>query len=81
MKCTFSKHALDVMESRNVKMEWVEHTLEHPSRVDEISLDEHRYFSTINGNEHRCLKMLVNLSTNNIITAYFDRNMKKRGCK
>ena len=70
MNYKLSKHAIDVMSSRNVKIEWVEFVLELA-----------HYFSTIKDNEDRCLKVVLNPSTWIVITAYFDRNMRKKGCK
>ena len=76
-----SKHAIDVMSSRNVKIEWIEFVLENPSLMNKISIIESHYFSIIKENEDRCLKVVVNPNTGIIITAYFDRNMRKKGCK
>jgi len=81
MNYKLSKHAIDVMSSRNVKIEWVEFVLENPSLVNKISIIESHYFSTIKDNEDRCLKVVLNPSTWIVITAYFDRSMRKKGCK
>ena len=81
MNYKLSKHAIDVMSSRNVKIEWVEFALENPSLVNKVSLIESHYFSIIKDNGDRCLKVVLNPSTKIVITAYFDRNMRKKGCK
>ena len=47
MDYKLSKHAIDVMTSRNVKEEWVEFVLENPSKFNEISDVESHYFSII----------------------------------
>ena len=69
------------MSSRNVKAQWVDFTLKTPSLVNEISPIKTHYFSNIQENENRCLKVVFNPNTQIVITAYFDRNMRKKGCK
>jgi len=69
------------MFNRNVKEEWVDYALKNPSLVKNISIIEAHYFSIIEENESRCLKVVINPSTEVIVTAYFDRNMRKKGCK
>jgi hypothetical protein len=43
--------------------------------------NEVNLFSSIKENESRCLKIVVNPISMIVVTAYFDRNMKKKGCK
>lgn len=81
MNYKLSKHAIDVMSSRNVKIEWVEFVLENPSLTNNISVVESHCFSRIKENEDRCLKVVINPTTGIVVTAYFDRNMRKKGCK
>jgi hypothetical protein len=81
MNYKLSKHAIDVMSSRNVKISWVEFVLDSSSLVNKISTIESHYFSIIKENEDRCLKVVINPTTGIIVTAYFDRNMRKKGCK
>ena len=47
MNYKLSKHAIDVMSSRNVKEEWVHSTLKNPSLIKKISIIEAHYFSKI----------------------------------
>ena len=77
----FSKHALDVMEEREISKDWVVNTLTNPSRIDRITRTEYHYFAHIPENGNRCLKVVFNPVTETVITTYFDRNMKKRGCR
>ena len=72
---------MDVMSSRNVKEEQVYFTLKSPSLTKKISITEAHYFSKIEDSENRCLKVVINPTTGIIVTAYFDRNMRKKGCK
>ena len=81
MNYQLSKHAIDVMSSRNVKSSWVDFVLDTPSLVTNISIIEVHYFASIEENENRCLKVVFNPTTRIVITAYFDRNMRKKGCK
>ena len=81
MNYKLSKHASDVVSSRDIKLEWLEYAVDHPTAQVTISSIEKHLFSTISQNENRCLKVVVNPLTKTIITAYFDRNMRKRGCK
>ena len=81
MNYTLSKHALDVIENRGISLEWIEYTINHPTRKDTISPIESHFFSTITQHNNRCLKVVVNMTTFVVITVYFDRGMRKRGCK
>jgi len=81
MNYKLSKHALDVIESRDISLKWIDYVLENPTRKDIISSNEMHFFSTIIENESRCLKVVLNPITFIVITAYFDRNMRKKGCK
>jgi len=81
MNYKLSKHAIDVMSNRNVEEEWIDFTLKNPSLIKKISIVESHYFSKIEYNENRCLKVVLNPTTGIVITAYFDRNMRKKGCK
>ena len=81
MNYKLSKHAIDVMSSRNVKKEWIDFVFKNPSLINNISIIEAHYFSIIEDNENRCLKVVINPHTKVVVTAYFDRNMRKKGCK
>ncbi len=81
MNYVMSKHALDVIKSRDISLEWVDYVLQNPTREDTISSIESHFFSSIAQNENRCLKVVINMSTKIVITVYFDRDMRKRGCK
>ena len=76
-----SNHALDVISTRDINIGWIEFVLDNPSLKNDISDIEVNYFAIIEDNDSRCLKVVVNPITKIIITAYFDRNMRKKGCK
>jgi len=81
MKYRLSKHAIDVMIARSINRDWVEYTIDNPSLKIVKSSNEVQLFSTIETYEKRCLKVVVNPISMVIITVYFDRNMRKKGCK
>jgi hypothetical protein len=74
----FSKHSLEVMAERGIYKLWVFDTLKKPSLKLAISDIEEHYFSQI---DDRCLKVVFNPLDNRIITTYFDRNKRKKGCR
>lgn len=81
MDYNLSRHAMDVMYSRNIKRERVEEVYKNPSCKHTIAVNEIHYFAMIAENNHRCLKVVLNPISMVVITVYFDRNMRKRGCK
>lgn len=81
MDYKLSKHAIDVMAARSIKTEWIDLVFENSSRKDIVAPDEIHYFATIVANESRCLKVVFNPISMIVITVYFDRNMRKEGCK
>jgi hypothetical protein len=81
MDYKLSKHAIDVVFARGIKTEWVEYVLSNSSCKNIKSSSEINFFATILENENRCLKVVFNPISKIVITAYFDRNMRKKGCK
>ena len=81
MKYRLSKHAIDVMKAREVNEDWVEYTVKNPSLKVVKAPNEVQLFSTIKADENRCLKVVINPISMVVITVYFDRNMRKKGCK
>jgi len=81
MKYVLSKHALDVMGARGIKEEWVDRTVETSSLKVIKAANEVHLFLTIYEHESRCLKVVINPISMIVVTAYFDRNMRKKGCK
>jgi hypothetical protein len=78
---SLSQHAKDVIQNRNIKIEWLNQTIKEPSVKIDISKDEVCFYKQIIENENRCLKVVINPIKKIIITTYFDRGMRKRGCK
>ena len=81
MKFKLSVHARDVMENRNIIEDWVYAILDNPSVIINIEEDEVHLYGIVDEYNNRCLKVVVNPLRNLVITTYFDRKMKKKGCK
>jgi len=81
MKYRLSQHAIDVMAARAIPKQWVEDTIENPSLKIIKAPNEVQLFSTIKEYDNRCLKVVLNPISMVVITVYFDRNMRKKGCK
>ena len=81
MKFKLSVHAKDVMKNRNIIEDWVYAILNNPSVTMDIAKDEVHLYGIIDEYNNRCLKVVINPLKNLVITTYFDRKMKKKGCK
>jgi len=81
MKYRLSKHALDVVKARDIKEKWIKNTIDNPSLKIVKASNEVIFFTMIEENENRCLKVVLNPVSMIIVTVYFDRNMRKKGCK
>jgi len=81
MKFKLSAHAKDVMENRHLKEEWVFRIIKKPSLIIKIKEDEEHVYGSIDEYNSRCLKVVINPLNSVVVTAYFDRKMKKKGCK
>jgi len=77
----YTIHAIEVMREREILKEWVEEVLKTPSVIYHKSDVEVHYFKPIAENGMRCLKVVVNPLMNTVVTTYFDRQMRKRGCR
>jgi len=77
----FSQHALDVMKQRGIFEEWIVKTLQDIEKPIDISEAEQHFFRNIEEADGRCLKVVFNPATLTVVTAYFDRNARKRGCQ
>jgi hypothetical protein len=78
----FSKHALEMMELRNVKQEWVRQTLESPEteEIDTKDISLKIAFRRIAEFDNRWLRVVYRHDSQNmkVITVFFDRGMEKR---
>ena len=69
------------MKEREISKEWVFDSLKKHSLKVSISDIEEHYFKQIDVADNRCLKVVYNPIDKRVITVYFDRNMRKKGCK
>ena len=81
MKFKLSRHAKDVMENRNILEKWLYAILDNPSVTINVAEDEIHMYGIVYAYNERCLKIVVNPLTYVVVTTYFDRQMKKKGCK
>ncbi len=69
------------MASRDISKRWVFDTLKSFSLKVSISDVEEYYFKQVDEADFRCLKVVYNPKFMRVVTVYFDRGMRKRGCK
>ena len=81
MVWSLSKHAKEVMHRRDIRETWVYRVIDNPSVNIRVSDRERHYYGAIRERGNRCLKVVVNPLKGLIVTAYFDRGMRKKGCK
>jgi len=77
---TYSDHAAANLVDRKIQPEWVIQTVEEPILTLEHETDaqlEH-IFRRIPEKGDRVLHVVFNRNESHVITAYFDRNMRKR---
>lgn len=71
----------DVVFERDIEEVWIFRVMKSPTLKQEISYNETVFYGMITERENRCLKVVTNPLNRVIVTAYFDRNMRKRGCQ
>jgi hypothetical protein len=82
LSIVFSKHALEMMELRNLNEEWVRQTLESPE-TEEIDMKDVSLkiaFRRITEFDNRWLRVVYRRDSQSmkVITVFFDRGMEKR---
>lgn len=77
---TYTSHALDVMERRGIRSEWVERAVTAPQRRirDPHDWALERLFCRITESDGKVLRVVVNTESDpwRVVTAYFDRSMR-----
>lgn len=80
MEFTLSKHAADTLREREIRLEWVQATLENPMRTlpHADDPDLRHALREIPEFGYRVLRVIYNHTRQPtlIVTAYFDRTMK-----
>jgi len=77
----YSKHLDEKINKGDVNKEYVEETLKNPDKIVNIKENEIHFFKKIINFGNRCFKVVINPIKKLVVTAYFDRNMTKNGCK
>jgi hypothetical protein len=73
----FSLHALDVLQEREINMDWVQRVVDEPALtlVDLTDPDLVHALAPIPGRDGRVLRVVYNrnVEPNRVVTAFFDR--------
>jgi hypothetical protein len=79
MKLIYTKHAGQRLEKRQLRQEWIERVVGHPSRIEPDDVDpalEHR-MAAVPELANRVLRVIVSKGEpRRVITAHLDRKMK-----
>lgn len=76
-----TRHAIDVIRERKIKLEWIESVLKNPARVDRHKDDPMLMHALgyIPDNDNRVLRVVYNTNRPwKVVTAYFDRKMRNK---
>ena len=80
MVLTYTLHALDVMERRGIRLEWVERAVAAPEQRTRDPYDGavERFFSRVPERGGRVLRVAVNTESDlwRVVTVFFDRSMR-----
>lgn len=80
MNYELTRHARDVLEERNIPVEWMERVLTRPALVESSAIDTTVESRLAKISEHgdRVLRVVVNKAVvpERVVSVYFDRMMK-----
>jgi len=80
LRISFSPHAIDVIEQRDIMIEWVTRALAEPAFVcqDGTDPDLLQASGSVPERAGRILRVVYNPATDSalVVTAFFDRSMK-----
>ena len=80
MEYELTQHAKDVLAERGIPVDWLEHAIDNPEKVEsdptDIELEHH--LARIKEYENRVLRVILNKADSpaRVVTAFFDRAMK-----
>jgi Domain of unknown function (DUF4258) len=80
IRITYSDHAAANLVDRKITPEWVLRTIENPiwTLDHETDPELQHLFRRIPEKGQRVLHVVFNRNESHVVTAYFDRNMRKR---
>lgn len=75
----YTEHARIRLQKRGIKTHWVEASLEKPDEMLYLEGTELVHFiKRIHDFNSRFLRVIANIKTKKIITAYFDRSLRRK---
>ncbi len=80
LRLEYTRHALNAMEERIIRAEWVESVVAEPAlrTPDPNDPDVERFFRRLPGHGHRTLRVVVNTQVRpwRVVSVFFDRSMR-----
>ncbi len=80
LRISFTRHALDVMEEREIAREWVERVIAHPAArlQDPVDPTLAAALAPILERDNRVLRVVYNAEVDpvRVVTTFFDRGMR-----
>jgi hypothetical protein len=75
----FSVHCRQMLEEREITVEWAERALKHPDRTEDRSDGTRHYLKQIPEHGNRWLRIVVNDADGapTCVTAFFDRRLRR----
>lgn len=75
----YTKHALEMIQERLIRTDWIDATISIPDKTEFIDNDEIHYIKQIKEFGNRYLRIVVNpySQPKKIITLFFDRRIKE----
>ena len=75
-----TQHFKDMLSERNIRIEWVDETLEKPDKTEEHEDGTVHFLKKVQDRDNRWLRVIVNNTSlpKKLITAFFDRRLKRK---
>ncbi|HMQ53368.1 MAG TPA: DUF4258 domain-containing protein [Anaerolineae bacterium] len=75
-----SKHAVEMLQERNIAEDWVWQTVNSPDDLIAGADGNVHYIKSIAENQGRVLRVIVNPSVdpNRVVTVFFDRRLRRK---
>ena len=76
----FSGHARDMLQERNITLQWVQQAIESPDRTEVAADGNTHYIRAISEHGERFLRVVVNTRTTpkRVVTVFFDRRWGRK---
>ena len=75
-----TQHFKDMLSERNIRIKWVDETLEMPDNTEEHEDGTVHFLKKVQERDNRWLRVIVNNTSlpKKLITAFFDRRLKRK---